>query len=78
VLGTKQPEFINVIEKNDVGVCVLPLKAGAYKEGVKKIMDNYTHYKQQAKLTKEHLNWGVEQLKLVNLYKEVEKNIGAH
>lgn len=73
-LATKQPEYINVVEKYNIGICVNPDKKNAYIQGFKSIISNDLLYKEQLINTKKMLNWNLEKTNLVTLYKSLTQN----
>ena len=77
ILATQQPEYINIIDHYQSGVCVNPDEANAYFSGLKKIVANYSFYKNNCIIAKKELNWGAEKNKLINFYKKIESQI-AH
>jgi glycosyltransferase involved in cell wall biosynthesis len=73
VLATQQPEYINIIQHYNNGICVNPDTPGAYLAGLKEILANYTHFKKNAIAAKKEINWNAERRKLIELYAQIEK-----
>ncbi len=75
VLATKQPEYANIVETYDCGVCVNPDTKNAYLNGFETILNHYDHFQTQAKKAAKQLNWENEQKKLVALYDTLDHYI---
>jgi glycosyltransferase involved in cell wall biosynthesis len=73
VLATQQPEYKNIVEKHNVGVCVNPDEPLAYRRGAEKILSGYTAYSDYLKRAVQELNWEQEQRKLLELYQKIER-----
>lgn len=71
VLATRQPEYQNIIENYNCGVCVNPDKKGAYLDGFNIILNHYAELQAKVKAAAEVLTWENEQKKLVELYKSL-------
>ena len=72
VLATQQPEYLNILERYQNGVCVNPDVKGAYLEGLNKILANYSQYKAMAVEAKKEINWDAEKKKLIDLYVKIQ------
>lgn len=70
ILATRQPEYINVVEKYNIGICINPDEE-SYYDAFKKIIENYSYFYNNVKKTKNILNWEKESLKLLELYDKV-------
>lgn len=68
ILCTAQPEYLEIVEKYQIGVCINPEKSGAFYEGWQKIIGNYSQYSGNLKKAKTILNWENESEKLIQLY----------
>lgn len=75
ILATDQPEYIRIVDRFNIGITVNPDESGAYLNGLKEILKQYDIYKPRLKQAKQELNWDKEKLKLLDLYKETEKEI---
>ena len=75
ILATQQPEYINIIEHYQTGVCVNPDEKDSYFRGLQKILSNYSFYKKNCVIAKKELNWGAEKNKLIDFYKKIESKI---
>ena len=57
ILATAQPEYVNIVERYHIGICVNPDKKSAYKEGLTKILENYAQFETKNEFAKnEFLN----------------------
>lgn len=74
ILATQQPEYVKMIDKYKIGICVNPDQSNAYYEGLQQILENYAYYKKNIPKAKEENNWEFESKKLLHLYDEVLKN----
>jgi glycosyltransferase involved in cell wall biosynthesis len=70
ILATAQPEYINVVEKNKIGICINGDTPNAYLDGFYKIIKNYTQLKENLVAAKQIINWGIEQQNLIALYEK--------
>lgn len=70
ILCTAQPEYIEIVEKYKVGVCINPDNS-TFTEGLYKIIQNYQEYRLNVLKTRELLNWENESLNLLNLYNNI-------
>jgi alpha-maltose-1-phosphate synthase len=68
ILATKQPEYINIVEKYQIGLCINPQKEN-YFEAFKKIIINIEDYNSNLKKAKLDLNWENESKKLIDFYR---------
>ncbi len=68
MLSTAQPEYVAIIDKYELGVCVNPDQKGAYYNGWKELMQNKKKYLQNFKTAKNELNWDNESKILINFY----------
>ena len=73
VLATQQPEYKNIVEKYQIGICVNPDTKNAYFKGFNQILNNYDFYKQNVINAKKILNWNNEKKKLLDLYYFINK-----
>jgi glycosyltransferase involved in cell wall biosynthesis len=73
ILATQQPEYINIVEPYQVGICVNPDEKNAYLNGFNKIMATNI-WKENLQKAKEELNWENEQKKLISLFSEIKRN----
>jgi glycosyltransferase involved in cell wall biosynthesis len=78
VLGSNFPLWREIIEKNKCGLCVDPENTDAIAEGLKKILGDDSQAEQMGKNGRkavvEKYNWGVEEIKLVEVYKRILNN----
>jgi glycosyltransferase involved in cell wall biosynthesis len=77
ILATQQPEYVNIVDKYKIGICINPDEEGAYLKGFNQIIKNYDFYKENTKLAKEELNWNNEKQELLNLYQKISANLSA-
>lgn len=70
ILSTSQPEYIEIVEKFNIGVCINPEKT-TFLEGLNIILQNYHEYKRHIATAKEELTWENESKNLLNLYNEI-------
>lgn len=68
ILGTKQPEYVNIIERYNIGICINPDEE-KYLDAFKLILSNYNQYKNNLIKAKKELNWENEKWKLLDFYK---------
>ena len=71
VLAIQQPEYRNIVEDHNCGVCVNPDEEGAYLKGFDFIMSHYAELQSNVKVASEILTWENERGKLVELYKSL-------
>jgi len=69
ILATKQPEYVEIVEKNNIGICINPEIENFY-DAFKKIIANRDYYVGNIKKVKLFLNWEKESNKLIEFYKE--------
>ncbi len=70
ILGTQQPEYINIIEKYKIGLCINPDEEN-YFGAFLNILENYSFYKENLIKAKKVLNWENESKVLVNFYQNL-------
>jgi glycosyltransferase involved in cell wall biosynthesis len=72
ILATQQPEYKNIVEPYQVGICVNPDEKNAYINGFNSILktNNWAENLQKAK---NDLNWENEQKKLIELFSSIKK-----
>lgn len=75
VLATQQPEYKNIIEKYQYGICVNPDQKNAYYEGFLDIIRNYSTFVSNTIETQKFLNWTNEQKLLIDLYSFIEEQL---
>ncbi len=68
ILGTQQPEYINIIEGYKIGICVNPDVPGDFLRGFNQLMERKAEFLGNIPHAREVLNWDSEKLKLVELY----------
>ena len=68
ILSTQQPEYKNIIDTYEVGVCVNPDQANAFSEGLDELIGKLPLYPEKLTKAKKILNWENEKNKLVELY----------
>jgi len=68
ILATKQPEYVRIVEKYQIGKCIDPDKENFY-DNFLQIISNREYYKNNIQSTKKVLNWEIESLKLFDFYK---------
>jgi glycosyltransferase involved in cell wall biosynthesis len=73
VLSTAQPEFKQVVEGNELGVCIDPEQKGAFLKGYQALLTNWAHYTQKAAIAKKVFTWEQEEERLKGLYKQIEE-----
>ena len=71
VLTTIQPEYIDIVEGNKIGVCVNGDEPDCFKNGWIRLLANYEEEKRNTIKLKQELNWDKEQLKLKQLYERI-------
>jgi len=72
ILSTAQPEYKNIVEQYNVGVCINPdTSSTAYIDGMKEIIASYAKYKANVLKAREILNWENESVKLLVLYEKL-------
>jgi len=69
ILATKQPEYVEIVEKNNIGICINPEIENFY-DAFKKIIANRDYYVENINKVKLFLNWEKESNKLIEFYKE--------
>jgi len=69
------PYWEEIVKENKCGICVNPLSPDDIANGIIKILENPIEAKQMGqngrKAIEEKYNWGIEEQKLVSLYKEL-------
>lgn len=70
ILSTAQPEYVEIVEKFNVGICINPEKT-TFLEGLNIILQNYQEYKRYIAKAKKELTWNNESIKLLHLYNEI-------
>ena len=73
ILATQQPEYKNIVEAYNIGVCVNPDEPNAYYNGAMHILENYSEYANPLLEARQSLNWEKEKDKLIGLYKKIAK-----
>jgi len=68
IVATRQPEYLQIVEKYKLGLCIDPDKENYYDAFVNIIADK-DKYSANIKEAKKILNWKVESTKLINFYK---------
>lgn len=68
ILATKQPEYVGIVEKYQIGKCIDPEKENFY-DNFLQIISQKDYYKKNIQTTKKVLNWEIESLKLLEFYK---------
>jgi glycosyltransferase involved in cell wall biosynthesis len=71
VLATEQPEYREIVERYEVGVCVDPDRPGAYREGFERIVASYRRFKENSRRAKMVLNWEQEEHALLQFYEKL-------
>ncbi len=71
VLATLQPEYKNIVETYQCGICVNPDEPNAYINGFNAILHDYPLNKNNTRRAAEILTWEHEQEKLIELYKSL-------
>lgn len=74
VLATRQPEYLAIVEKFGIGVCVDPDSPGAYAEGILDVLRRYDSFAKPIRQAKDTLNWENEKQELIRLYREIPIN----
>jgi len=70
ILATRQPEYIRIVEKYNLGECINPEKENFYL-AFKRIISNKTEYKTNIQIAKKFLNWENESKILLDFYKRI-------
>ncbi|HNQ67623.1 MAG TPA: glycosyltransferase [Bacteroidales bacterium] len=70
ILATRQPEYIEIVEKYDIGKCINPESDNFY-DTFNEIIGNRDHYLENIKKVKLFLNWEEESKKLIEFYKDL-------
>jgi glycosyltransferase involved in cell wall biosynthesis len=70
ILATKQPEYINIVEKYGIGICINP-ETESYFDAFQKILNDTEKFKNNLIIAKKTLNWEEESKKLINFYTEL-------
>lgn len=71
ILATAQPEYKNIVEGFNIGVCVNPDEPDAYWRGLEFILNNREHFDCNAMKARQELNWEHESAKLLDLYRSL-------
>lgn len=76
VIGSNFPLWKQIIEDNEVGICVDPNDPNAIDEAIQKLRNDPELVEKMGangrKMVKEKYNWDIEKQKLIALYKELE------
>ena len=70
ILSTKQPEYIQIVEKYNLGECIDPDLENFY-DAFERIIQKKEKYVENIKKAKKILNWSNESNKLVEFYKKI-------
>lgn len=70
ILSTKQPEYIQIVEKYNLGECIDPDLENFY-DAFERIIQKKDKYVENIKKAKKILNWSNESNKLVEFYKKI-------
>lgn len=70
ILSTAQPEYVEIVHKYNVGVCINP-EISTFIEGLNKIIQHYENYKKNISKATQQLNWENESQILLNLYNDI-------
>lgn len=71
VLATAQPEYVNIIEAENCGVCIDADQKDAYINGFDKIISNYEFYHKNTETAAKNLSWENEKVHIQNLYNRI-------
>lgn len=71
ILATAQPEYKNIVESYEIGVCVNPDEPNAYCRGLDEILSKYDEYASHLPRAQKELNWETESQKLITFYQTV-------
>lgn len=71
ILATAQPEYKNIVEDYNCGMCILPSAENAYFNGFLEILKNKEEYLVGVNKAASELNWEIESQKLTSLYKTI-------
>lgn len=71
VLATKQPEYMNIVETYNCGICINPDIDNSYINGFEDIIENYSFYKENTETAVEVLNWEKEVVVLKEFYENI-------
>lgn len=74
ILATQQPEYINIIEKYNVGLCINPEIKNSFWEGFQTVISDREKYKENLIKAKSQLNWDVEKKMLIKFYQSILKD----
>lgn len=73
VLGTRQPEFLKIIEHYHIGICTDPDEPGAFLNGLRELTARQQEFRAGLQKAQKELNWEKEQKKLLELYRSIEQ-----
>ncbi len=71
ILATQQPEYKNIIDTYQCGICINPEKKNAYLNGFQDIIKNKQYYKEGIITASKELNWEKESKKLISFYNQL-------
>lgn len=71
IIATRQPEYENIVEKHQIGVCVNPDIENAYIDGLYKLLNNYDFYKNNIIEVSKKITWQKEQTVLIEMYNQL-------
>jgi len=71
ILATKQPEYVNIVETHNCGICVNPDNKNAYLNGFEEILSNFSYFKVNTLNAANVLNWENEEILLHKFYKQI-------
>ena len=71
VLATKQPEYKNIVEAHQCGICANPDREGDYVKSLHEIYQNYDFFKKNTAKAAVQLVWEKEESILINFYKKL-------
>jgi glycosyltransferase involved in cell wall biosynthesis len=70
IVATRQPEYLNIVEKYNIGVCINPEKENYYEAFIE-VVKKRDLYEKNIRLAKQELNWENEKTKLLKFYSEI-------
>ncbi len=71
ILATQQPEYKNIIDGYECGVCVNPDVENSYLNGFNTILSDYERFFNNVKKANKELNWENERNKLIDFYSTI-------
>ncbi len=74
VLATQQPEYVNIVDRYRIGICVNPDRPESYIDGCYQLLNNYSFYLNNIIKTKQVLHWGSEEKKFLYFYENLKFN----